>query len=212
MRFSSSFFVTVLPLLLCAVSGTFAAPTAPADNEFDCFPITALDKRDFNEAQLERRGIAASATKIIQYMATNSAKMTRSPVFWTGRFNRKGARQVADIVKKDTKIVGSGGGFTVFDVVNELKVDTKDWKPATEWAPVCAAFAQYAQPASKKAVLVYGPITDQNLNIWNDHEWPKLKSNAHVAEVDTYKMKEDGRSVEAKVEIKKSGKGNIIKK
>ncbi|KAJ4479203.1 hypothetical protein J3R30DRAFT_3682490 [Lentinula aciculospora] len=114
----------------------------------------------------------------------------------TGKNGRKGAKQVADILKKDTSIVGAQGGFTVFDTLKSANIpdtETAKWKPVTDWRAVCGAYAQYAKPADKKAHLVYGPPYNQTHNIWADNEWPALQQNSAVTQVFIYEMKTDGR-------------------
>ncbi|KAG6844430.1 hypothetical protein H0H87_007032 [Tephrocybe sp. NHM501043] len=152
-----------------------------------------------------------TTTAFINWLKANPAKLNRSPVFWTGKNGRKGAINAANLLKNNKAIVGPQGGFTVFDAVKEADANTKDWTANDDWAKACEAFAEHAQPESKKAFLVYGKEVDPVLNIWNNNEWPKLETNSHVTEVETYEMHDDGRGVTAKGEIKKSKKGNPIK-
>ncbi|RDB18072.1 hypothetical protein Hypma_000919 [Hypsizygus marmoreus] len=221
MRFSALFIIAPFFAL------SLAAPAAPTDADIiDCMPATVPLKRrlvdsdyDFesrgvgDEFQLEARApsgqaAAATAKQFIKYLADNSAKLTKAPVFWTGKTERRGAKAVADRLKKDPAVVGKIGGQTVFDVIAEAGVSPVGWKPDTDWRAVCGAFAKHSQPASKKAFLVYGALVDQQANIWTSDEWPALKANSKIAEVVAHKMKADGKTWEAGSEIKKSGKGS----
>ncbi|KAJ4479267.1 hypothetical protein J3R30DRAFT_3733582 [Lentinula aciculospora] len=203
------------PLLFAALMGVQGAPTGTDDLD-DCAPATTVQAREFLEGILERRtpkAVSTAALAFINHLKTNSATLTKAPVFWTGRNGRKGAKQVADILKKDTSIVGSSGGFTVFDALKDAQVpdaETAKWKPATDWRAVCGAFAQYAKPTGKKAHLVYGPTYDQTHNIWADDEWPALQQNTAVTQVMTYEMKADGKTWTDKGEIKASKKGSPV--
>ncbi|KAJ3963887.1 hypothetical protein EV361DRAFT_874463, partial [Lentinula raphanica] len=173
-------------------SATTAMPTGAEDLD-DCAPAAGVEARALLESIIERRtpkavsayesflkswfksscadlnNILSAAITFINHLRTNSATLTRAPVFWTGKNGRKGAKQVADILKKDKSIVGSHGGFTVFDALKEANVPTTEtakWKPDPDWR------ASTAKPADKKAHLVYGPEYDKVHNIWADDEWP----------------------------------------
>ncbi|KAJ3964708.1 hypothetical protein EV361DRAFT_873783 [Lentinula raphanica] len=207
----------LLSLVALFLSSTVAMPLNARTEELDgCGPATTVEARELIDAILERRALPkaaqAGAVAFIKYMETNSAKLTKAPVFWTGKYNRKGARQTADILKKDKKVVGSLGGQTVFDVLNEAKVpvsETAKWKPDPDWRAVCGSFAKFARPAEKKAHFVYGPQYDQVHNIWAD-EYEELETNPDVDQVMTYEMKEDGKTWTDKGEIKASRKGSPI--
>ncbi|KAJ3724335.1 hypothetical protein C8R42DRAFT_661530 [Lentinula raphanica] len=196
-------------------SATTAMPTGAEDLD-DCAPAAGVEARALLESIIERRtpkAVSAAAITFINHLRTNSATLTRAPVFWTGKNGRKGAKQVADILKKDKSIVGSHGGFTVFDALKEANVPTTEtakWKPDPDWRAVCGAFAEYAKPADKKAHLVYGPEYDKVHNIWADDEWPALEKNTAVTEVHTYEMKSDGKTWTDKGEIKASKKGSPV--
>ncbi|KAJ3753959.1 hypothetical protein EV360DRAFT_74087 [Lentinula raphanica] len=188
-------------------SATTAMPTGAEDLD-DCAPAAGVEARALLESIIERRtpkAVSAAAITFINHLRTNSATLTRAPVFWTGKNGRKGAKQVADILKKDKPIVGSHGGFTVFDALKEANVPTTEtakWKPDPDWR------ASTAKPADKKAHLVYGPEYDKVHNIWADDEWPALEKNTAVSEVHTYEMKSDGKTWTDKGEIKASKKGS----
>ncbi|KAJ3776714.1 hypothetical protein FB446DRAFT_260348 [Lentinula raphanica] len=209
----------LLSLAALLLSSTMAMPldarTLTEDLE-ECGPATTVEARELLEGILERRtpkAAQSAAVAFIKYMQTNSAKLTKAPVFWTGKYGRKGAKQAADVLKTKTEVVGSHGGFTVFDVLKEANIPTTEtakWKPDPDWRAVCGAFAEYAQPADKKAHFVYGPEYDKQHNIWADDEWPALEKNSAVAEVLTYEMNADGKSWTEKGEIKASHKGSPI--
>ncbi|KAJ4478362.1 hypothetical protein J3R30DRAFT_3481080 [Lentinula aciculospora] len=176
--------VSFAALLFSATLGVQSMPTGTEDLD-DCAPTISVQARE----------------------------LLKAPVFWTGKSGRKGAKQVADILQKDTSIVGTQGGFTIFDALKDAGVSTTEtakWKPETDWRAVCGAFAQYAKPTDKKAHLVYGPEYDKTKNIWSDDEWPALEKNSAVTEVLTYKMKPDGKTWTEKGEIKASKKGSPI--
>ncbi|KAJ3966646.1 hypothetical protein EV361DRAFT_1036778 [Lentinula raphanica] len=190
----------------------------PVENEDldDCAPARSVEARALLDSIIERRtpkAASAAAIAFINHLRTNSATLTRAPVFWTGKINRKGAKAVADLLKKDKSIVGSHGGFTVFDALDDAKVprsETANWTPDPDWRAVCGAFAEYAKPADKKAHLVYGPEYDKVHNVWSDDEWPALEKNTAVAQVHAYEMNEDGRTWTDKGEIKASRKGSPV--
>ncbi|RDB18073.1 hypothetical protein Hypma_000918 [Hypsizygus marmoreus] len=222
MRFSALFIIA--PFLVLSL----AAPAAPTDDDItDCMPETATLKRrlvdyDFDfesrdlgdefhlEARAPGQAVAATAKQFIKYLADNSAKLTKAPVFWTGKTGQKGAQAVADRLKKDPAVVGKTGGQTIMDVIAESKISRTGWKSGTDWRAVCRAFAEHSQPASKKAFLVYGQDVREKVNIWTTDEWPALKANKKIAEVVAHKMKADGKTWEAGSEIKKSGKGSPV--
>ncbi|KAJ3724402.1 hypothetical protein FB446DRAFT_842522 [Lentinula raphanica] len=192
-----------------------AMPTGAEDLD-ECAPATGVEARALLESIIERRtpkAVAPAAVAFINHLKTNSHTLTRAPVFWSGKKGRRGAKQVADLLKKDKSIVGTHGGFTVFDALEDAKVPTTEstkWQSGTDWRAVCAAFAEYARPADKKAHFVYGPEYDKAHNIWTDDEWPALEKNTAVHEVYSYEMKADGRTWTAKGEIKASKKGSPI--
>ncbi|KAG6913781.1 hypothetical protein DXG01_004354 [Tephrocybe rancida] len=81
--------------------------------------------------------IVQSSTASINFLTIQSLKLTKAPVFWTGRHGRNNGKAAADALKKNVKI-GVG------------------WKPVAKWSEACAAFAGYAQP-EYRVFLVYGP-------------------------------------------------------
>ncbi|KAG6914201.1 hypothetical protein DXG01_001809 [Tephrocybe rancida] len=77
--------------------------------------------------------IEQSATASINFLKIQSLNLTKALLFWAGKHGRKGAKTAADALKKDVKIVGSSGRFTVF-AVHDSKIDTTGWKLSAEWS------------------------------------------------------------------------------